>query len=416
LRILQSENKILREASAERSRRLASIRSFVALSNTYFGDYLVDSDALRSRTHQNRLQDAWARMQAALSGYKAATLDEQVLIGQLQQLLQQHWQRMAQVMSQPSTDHELRSLASLYLEQVLPLRTAVIEITSRVEDIDSRQVASTEAEIERQFEGLGRQLVVVLNVALGAALLLAVGCLAYILRIERQSRGRYREILQARGELERLSARLIAAHEEERRSISRELHDEVGQTLSAVLVDAANLAKRIPEEDAVAHRYLDSIRSHADSSVNSIRDIALLLRPSMLDDLGLIPALEWQAREISRRGNVKVKVAAENVPDLLNDSVRTCVYRLVQEALHNVSRHSEASHATVTVRRNGNSLMLAVEDDGKGFDPTRTRGLGLLGMEERVKQLGGRLHVQSQAGKGTILQAELPLVAEELTQ
>ncbi len=215
--------------------------------------------------------------------------------------------------------------------------------------------------------------------------------------------------MRARGELEQLSARLIAAHEEERRRISRELHDEVGQTLNAVLVDAANLAKHIPEGDAAAQRHLDSIRAHADASVNSIRDIALLLRPSMLDDLGLIPALEWQAREVSRRGNVKVKVIAEDVPDTLDDPTRTCVYRLVQEALRNVSSHSQARHATVTVHQLAEALSLTVEDDGAGFDPARTRGLGLLGMDERVKQLGGHLRIESQPGKGTVLRVELPL-------
>src|SRR5205814_6236131 len=129
------------------------------------------------------------------------------------------------------------------------------------------------------------------------AILLAVGCIFYIFRIERQNARRYQEITEGRRALEKLSARLVAAQETERRSISRELHDEVGQTLGAVLVDAANLADRIPAEDTVSHRYLDNIRALADTSVNSIRNIALLLRPSMLDDLGLIPALEWQARE-----------------------------------------------------------------------------------------------------------------------
>jgi signal transduction histidine kinase len=131
----------------------------------------------------------------------------------------------------------------------------------------------------------------------------------------------------------------------------------------------------------------------------------------MLDDLGLIPALEWQAREVSRRSGVKVKVVAEKVPDSLPDAVRTCVYRVVQETLHNVSRHSGAQIATVTVRQTGESLMLMVEDDGRGFDPARTRGLGLLGMEERVKLLGGRLEIQSQPGKGTVLRVTLPISA-----
>lgn len=178
-----------------------------------------------------------------------------------------------------------------------------------------------------------------------------------------------------------------------------------------MLVDAANLAKRIPAEDGASMRYLDNIRTFADSSVNSLRDISLLLRPSMLDDLGLIPALEWQAREVSRRSGVKVKVVAEKVPDSLPDAVRTCVYRVVQETLHNVSRHSGAQIATVTVRQTGESLMLMVEDDGRGFDPARTRGPGLLGMEERVKLLGGRLEIQSQPGKGTVLRVTLPISA-----
>jgi signal transduction histidine kinase len=129
----------------------------------------------------------------------------------------------------------------------------------------------------------------------------------------------------------------------------------------------------------------------------------------MLDDLGLIPALEWQAREVSRRSGIKVKVAAERVPDSLSDAVRTCVYRVVQETLQNVSRHSGARSATVTVRQTDGSLELTVEDDGRGFDPVRTRGLGLLGMEERVKQLGGRLEIQSQRGKGTVLRVTLPI-------
>jgi signal transduction histidine kinase len=153
---------------------------------------------------------------------------------------------------------------------------------------------------------------------------------------------------------------------------------------------------------------LDNIRKFADSSVNSIRDIALLLRPSMLDDLGLMPALEWQAREVSRRSGVKIAVAADNVSDSLPDEMRTCIYRVAQEALQNVFRHSGAKSAVVTVRQDAGSLVLSVEDDGSGFDPERTRGLGMLGMEERVRQLGGRFEVQSAPGKGTVLKVTIP--------
>jgi signal transduction histidine kinase len=381
---MRADNQILRDASVERSRRLASIRTYILLCN-------------RSRDHSAELHAALARALDNLAGYRSSTLDETTQLNELRKLLELHWQAMEQ--AEPS-----------------PVQaTTVLEINTRVENVDSRQLAATGNEIRSQFENMGHRLSLVLVIALCAALLFAAGCFAYILRIERQDRRRYEEVLRNRGQLEQLSAKLVAAQETERRAISRELHDEVGQTLGAVLVDAANLANRIPAEDTVSHRYLDNIRSLADASVNSIRNIALLLRPSMLDDLGLIPALEWQAREVSRRSGIKVKVSAENVSDALPDPIRTCIYRIAQEALHNMSRHSKAANAVVGVRQTDGALELTVDDDGSGFDPALTRGLGLLGMEERVKQLGGRLEIRSQPGKGTRLSVALPLLNDAST-
>jgi signal transduction histidine kinase len=407
---MRAENKILRAASLERSHRLTSIRSYILLSHAYMSDYLLDSDEQRSKEHLAQLRDTWSRMSQDLAGYHCSTSGEKVLLKQLQDLLDRHRQEVNRAMNWPPSERQRRN-AAFYGDQIVPLRTTILEITTSVEDVDAEQLASTEAGIQSEFESLGRQLSVLLGIAIGAALLLAVACIAYILRIERQNRGRYEELVQARSTLQQLSARLVEAQETERRTISRELHDQVGQTLNALLVEAANLGKRIPEEDSISRRYLENIRTFADSSVNSLRDIALLLRPSMLDDLGLIPALEWQAREISRRSGIKVKVTAEKVPDSLPDAVRTSVYRVVQEALHNVAQHSGARSATVTVRQMGESLLLIVEDDGGGFDPEKTRGLGLLGMEERVKQIGGRLEIQSQPGKGTVLRVTLPVAA-----
>jgi signal transduction histidine kinase len=376
---MRADNQILREASLERSRRLGSIRTYILLCD-------------RSHDHSAELQAALARVLDNLAGYRSSTLEETAQLSELRGLLERHW-RMMENAGQADTQE-----------------TTILQISTRVEDVDARQLAETGNAIRMQFENLGQRLSLVLVIALCAALLLAAGCLVYILRIERQDRLRYQEVLRGRGQLEQLSARLVAAQETERRSISRELHDEVGQTLGAVLVDAANLANRIPPEDTVSHRYLDNIRSLADASVNSIRNIALLLRPSMLDDLGLIPALEWQAREVARRTGIKVEVTAEQVSDSLPDAIRTCIYRVAQEALHNMTRHSKAASAVVGVKQTDSALTLTVQDDGAGFDPALTKGLGLLGMEERVKQLGGRLEIRSQPGKGTLLSVTLPLV------
>ena len=378
LTAMRTENQVLRKQALDRSHRLATVRYCVLLSQSYlnqrFGNPAADSEA--------SIRDQWNRMLAQLNG--DADFDP------LRTLLEEHWQGLSRAMQ---TQGELDSE---------PLRISALQITERVQDIDAKETAAAQLQIQDQFERLGHDLNLALNLALATALLLAMGCGIYIAKIEKQNRRRYEEIGQ-------LSARIVNAQETERRTISRELHDQVGQTLNAVLVDAANLAKRIPADDDVSQRYLNNIRSYADSSVNSIRDISLLLRPSMLDDLGLIPALEWQARETSRRTGIDVKVSAEDADQELPDAVRTAVYRLVQEALQNVARHSKATHARINVARSGGMLNLTVEDDGAGFDPARTRGLGLLGMEERVRQLGGRLEVRSSAGHGATVRAALPV-------
>jgi signal transduction histidine kinase len=392
---MRSESEILRNQAVARTHQLGSIRSSIFLTEVYLGDYLVYGRQ-KSPEYQAKVGQTWALVRSGISGYRSSTADEEVLVKRVQNLLDQSWQNIDRTMSSRAVG-------------IVPLSSSVIEISAQLEDLDAKQAAATQARIQEQFERAGARLRMVLGIALASALILAAGCLIYIFRIERQNRRRYEEILSGRKALEQLSARLLDAQETERRSISRELHDQVGQTLNALLVDAANLAKRIPPDDTASRRYLDNIRAFADSSVNSIRDIALLLRPSMLDDLGLIPALEWQAREVSRRTGIKVDVVAENVPDSLPDGVRTCIYRVVQEALQNVSRHSGAKTAVVTVRDDDGSLFLNVTDDGRGFDPERTRGLGLLGIEERIRQLGGRFEVESAPGKGTTLRAALPV-------
>jgi signal transduction histidine kinase len=137
--------------------------------------------------------------------------------------------------------------------------------------------------------------------------------------------------------------------------------------------------------------------------------MALLLRPSMLDDLGLVPAVEWYAREMSRRGEIEVEVRAENVSEELPDPLKLCVYRVVQESLNNARRHAHARNAIVTLKQTSDAITVKITDDGAGFDLKRTRGMGLLGMAERVKRLGGTIEIESQPGSGTTVRSELPL-------
>jgi signal transduction histidine kinase len=128
----------------------------------------------------------------------------------------------------------------------------------------------------------------------------------------------------------------------------------------------------------------------------------------MLDDLGLVAALEWQARELGNRTGLAIEVCAEEAAGELPEAHRTCIFRVAQEALRNCARHSGATRVRVALEK-ARGITLAIEDNGKGFRAGRTRGLGLLGMEERVTQLGGRFRLRSEPGRGTTVLAELPL-------
>ena len=205
---------------------------------------------------------------------------------------------------------------------------------------------------------------------------------------------------------------MVDAQETERRSISRELHDEVGQALGLLLLDAGRLSKQLASSDEKGQENVQRIKTLAERTLQEVRNMALLLRPSMLDDLGLVAAVEWYARETSRRGETEVEVRSESVTEDLADEVKLCVYRVVQEALNNAQRHAHAKNVAVELTQADGTIRVKIADDGSGFDAKRTRGMGLLGMEERVKRLGGRIKVESQPGTGTTIEAELPLTGK----
>jgi signal transduction histidine kinase len=248
---------------------------------------------------------------------------------------------------------------------------------------------------------------VTFGITLTGGVILALLTIGYTLRLERELQRRLEENAHARSDLQELSARLVRAQENERRTLARELHDEVGQSLSAILMEADNA--ECAERPSEIREHLASVKRLAEKTVNEVRDLALLLRPSMLDDFGLVPALNWHAREMTKRTGLNVVVHADDDADDLPDDHKTCIYRLVQEAVNNSARHANARTVEVVVHHQGERVRCSVRDDGSGFDTRFVRGLGLLGMEERVRRLGGDLQIDSQLGRGTLISAELPV-------
>jgi signal transduction histidine kinase len=283
----------------------------------------------------------------------------------------------------------------------------MLTVADRIAIANERALNRAEVQLAASSAGLRRSLMITFGITLGGGLLLAVLTAGHTLRLERELERRLAENARARAGLEELSAKLLHAQENERRTLARELHDEIGQSLSAILMDAesADFATNLEE----AREHLAAVRNLAEKTVNQVRDLALLLRPSMLDDFGLVPALNWHAREMSKRTGLDVVLKADEDAADLPDEHKTCIYRVVQEAINNCARHSRARTVNVEVRREDVHVRFTVQDDGSGFDPRSVRGLGILGMEERVRRLGGRFEIDSSPGRGATIRAELPL-------
>jgi len=233
--------------------------------------------------------------------------------------------------------------------------------------------------------------------------------------LERRSDEQRASAQEAERRLRELSQQLVAAQEEERRHLSRELHDHVAQVLTALRMELGRIERVRPAGDTRVGPAVAEAKSLVDGMFRTVRDLALGLRPSMLDDFGLRAALEWHVRDVTRRSGLDVELLMDGDFDSLPDRHRTCVYRAVQEALTNCVRHAHASHVTVNVATRGSQLDLSVTDDGTGLDPARrANGLGLRGIEERVMELHGRLVVGNAPGhRGTRVAISLPLPAPE---
>jgi len=398
----------LREVYLQRALSLEQIRTGIYQSSILLRDYLLAGDPRSAHELADKWSEIRSKTEQAIAQRAAAVgTEEAPLFQDLRNEVEDYWKlRESAVLKRDRKHTNPYSSGDLVRR-----RTALLAMIDRIDRINQLELASADAQVNAAFEDLRWRTLLKIVVTMGVGIGLAFFTARRTLLMEAELQQRYEEGLRARQELQELSARLLSAQEEERRSISRELHDEVGQSLSALLMEAGNAAARVSPDSTEIRRHVDSIKRLAEASVQVIRNMSLLLRPSMLDDLGLVPALEWQAREVFKRTGLRVQVTADENASDLPDQHKTCIYRVVQEALHNSARHAQARNVTVEVRQQPSQIVLTVEDDGRGFDSRRVRGLGLVGMEERVHHLGGELRVKSRPGAGTTIAVVLPLAS-----
>lgn len=216
---------------------------------------------------------------------------------------------------------------------------------------------------------------------------------------------------QSEEDLRDLASNLQNVREEERTSISREIHDELGQLLTAIKLDVSWLDRKI-QGDVIVKERIGGILSMLTEMIHSIRRISTQLRPSILDDLGLVEALRWQVRDFQKRGGVRVQFECPEESLKLEAGVTTGLFRIFQEALTNIARHAEATAVSACLFKEGEQLVLTITDNGKGFDQhaaKKKKTLGLLGMKERTLMMKGVYEISSQPGNGTSLRVSVPL-------
>lgn len=393
--------------------KLRRLRSDVNLSGIFVRDYLLDVVRERAPEYRDRLAEFRQTNNSTVADLLELDAPHAERIRNLETQLDDYWQTFEPLFDWTTGEKIFRS-ATFLRREVVPRRDSILAIAQDIEQLNNENLATQRAEVTRRQaafrDDLHRLLWQTVLVGLTVALIVV-----FRLRIlERRSDEQRVAAEQAERQMRLISQERDAAQEEERRHLSRELHDHVAQVLTALRMELGRIDRaRAPGDTRIAAAVAEG-KNLIDTMCRTVRDLALGLRPSMLDDLGLQAALEWQVRECISRYGANIELIAKGDFESMPDRHRTCVYRAVQEALTNCMRHAKACFVTISVMSSNDTLEVSVADDGIGFDPAwPRRGFGLRGIEERVKELRGFMRIKSAVGKGTTLTIGLPLQTVE---
>ena len=376
---------------------LRRLRSDVNLSGIFVRDYLLDVARERAPEYREQIAEFRRTNMATLAELKTL-VEHDDQIDSLQTRLDEYWETFEPLFDWTTTEKILRS-ATFLRREVVPRREAALTIAREIEELNNGNLAAQQQEVQRRQQTIRDEL----RTRLWQTLLMGLGVsmvVVWRLRIlEKRSD-------QAEHQMRELSQQLVNAQEEERKNLSRELHDHVAQVLTGLRMELGRIERLNPRVASV----VSDCKNLVDELFLTVRSLALGLRPSMLDDLGLQAALEWHVRDFMARYPIKVDLKMNGEFDLLPETHRTCVYRVVQEALTNCVRHADAHNVAIDVSTVEAELLLSVTDDGVGLNPAhRGRGLGLIGIDERVKELHGSVIISPNGPRGTTVAVRLPL-------
>jgi signal transduction histidine kinase len=414
----QREGAAAGERYQQAQELLASVRTQVLVASVFVRDALLNPNAGTIESQRDEIRRVYATIDRELARYVpfVGSPSERERVARLREEVHEFRVATDEVLATDSSQWPRN--AGMLLQRFMPRREAAISISEEVQALNRAAFIEQQRAVRGMQSTLQQQVWTVFGVAL--AISMAIGWLAFrhSARLERRLTEQRAREEQTAVDLQRFSARLLHAQEEEQRRIARELHDEVGQTLSAVKMELTVAGRRLDRTGSGADLLADALSS-VDSALRTVRDLSRLLHPSALDDLGLVAALESQLSDFRRRHGITVDFVHDGFETRRGDEIERAVYRIVQEALTNVARHAHARGVRVDVSADDRTCRVLVEDDGVGFDvaeaerPGRRRGLGLLGIRERVSQLNGSVQIESGQTGGTRISVHLPLVDAE---
>ncbi len=394
--------------------QLSSLRVHVLVASVYLRDALFDVTPRGEGFYRAQLQNARDGINRAMATYvPVADLPaERQSIAELRHEIDAFWDTVLPVLEWDDT-RRAAEVRRLLREEIIPKREIITRISEHIQELNRVAYAQEQEQLARIYAGMRRQVALSSSLALLAGFVVALVVTRYAAGLEGQIRQQMLKDAENTRDLQRLSARLVNVQEEERRTIARELHDEVGQALTAIKVELSVAGKHaaLTEREGAA---LQDARALTDRALQQVRDLSQMLHPAMLDDLGLPETVAWYLNAFSQRTGIRTDLIQDRLDERLAGEIETCMYRIVQEALTNVARHSKAAVCRVYLQRLPQTVLLTVEDDGRGFPEPGAeaaagkRGLGLLGIEERVSGFRGSLNIETAPGKGTRLTVELP--------
>jgi len=393
---------------------LSNIRSQVLLASVAFRDALLDRNRDNMPVYRKQIEQTSSALDQLIHRYEpvSSSAAERAQFARLRAEVDDYRRTMLELLA---TDRSqwLAEARNLLSQRVTPRRDVVIAVSESVQALNRAGYVQQQSEIAGVYQSVQRELWQLLGLALVIGIGVSVLAVAYSGRLERRLRQQMSKDVELAHELQDLSARLVSAQEQERRHIARELHDEIGQALTAIKVELA-LAQRSIEGVTGPTRVLQAARSITDGALHQVRDLSYLLHPAALDEFGLVSAVDSHIKAFSRRHELIADLSHQGMEGRLAPETEAAAYRIIQEALNNVAKHAKASRCRVRMEHPSDSLRIEIEDDGVGFDPAAPRsgdrrGLGLIGIRERASHLHGTVAIDSASGRGTRVIVELPV-------